>query len=283
MGKILKAGFVILLLQGLESQVMAQSLNDYALQNSSETVSDGGALELGIGFGADSVPMYLGGHDDELGVVGRLVASYQWNGLFFEFDNDKSDNIPIGSETVILGFNAHTSQNFALDVIAGPEHSKRYSNSDEQYTGIKERKGDATAGVRATLYMGKYIGQLIARTDLSGRHDGSSASALVGRNWQFGRFNFYSNFKLGFASQKMANFYLGVSADEANSAFNEYRVDDAYYSAVQMGLAYPFTKEWVLRVNTSVAYVSDELANSPLLASDSNVRNSTEFTVNYVF
>lgn len=283
MGKILKAGFVILLLQGLVGQVMAQALNDYALQNSSETAGDGGALELGIGFGADSVPMYLGGHDDELDVIGRLVASYQWRGAFFEFDNDKSDNIPIGSETVILGFNAYNSQNLALDLIVGPEHSKRYSNSDEQYAGIKERKGDATGGVRATLYMGDYIGQFIARTDLSGRHDGSSASILVGRNWQLSRFNFHSNFKLGFASQKMADFYLGVSADEANSTFNEYHVNDAYYSAIQLGLAYPFTKEWVLRFNTSVAYVSDELANSPLLASDSIVRNSTEFTVNYVF
>jgi outer membrane scaffolding protein for murein synthesis (MipA/OmpV family) len=279
---ILKTGFIILLLQSAAGSVNAETINSTALSENHTTLRDGGSLELGFGFDVDSVPMFIGDDDDEFGTIGRLVAAYQWQGLFFEFDNDKSDIVPISSETLMLGFNLFNGDNSSLDVIAGPEHGDRYSNDDD-YEGIEERQVDITGGIRATLYSGDYIAQLIARTDLSGRHNGASASTLVGRNWQLGRFNLHANLKLGYASEKMADYYLGVSSTEANNTFDEYHVDDAVFSVVQIGLAYPATKNWVLRAKTSVAYISDEIVDSPLLASDSNVRSTIEFTVNYVF
>jgi outer membrane scaffolding protein for murein synthesis (MipA/OmpV family) len=279
---ILKTGFIILLLQSVAGSVNAETINNTALSDSPTTLPDGGTLELGFGFDVDSVPMFIGDHDDKIGVIGRLVAAYHWQGLFFEFDNDKSDIVPISSETLILGFNLFNGDNSSLDVIVGPEHGDRYSN-DNDYEGIEEREGDITGGIRTTLYSGDYIAQLIARTDLSGRHNGASASALIGRNWQLGRFNLHGNLKLGYASERMVNYYLGVSSAEVNNTFNEYQVDDAVYSVVQIGLAYPATKNWVLRAKTSVAYITDEIVESPLLASNSNVRSTIEFTLNYVF
>jgi outer membrane scaffolding protein for murein synthesis (MipA/OmpV family) len=279
---ILKTGFIILLLQSAAGSVNAETINNTALSESPTTLLDGGSLELGFGFDVDSEPMFIGDHDDEFGAIGRVVATYQWQGLFFEFDSDKSDIVPISSETLILGFNLFNGDNSSLDVIVGPEHGDRYSNDDD-YEGIEERQGDVTGGLRATLYSRDYIAQLIARTDMSGRHNGASASALVGRNWQLDRFNLHANLKLGYASENMADYYLGVSSAEANNRFSEYHVGDAVYSVVQFGLAYPATKNWVLRAKTSVAYIADEIVDSPLLASNSNVRSTIEFTVNYVF
>lgn len=281
--KTLLTGLIIVMLYSAAGQVGAKALDSNAEPKSDHALQDGGSLELGIGFNVDSVPMYIGGNDDELGMVGRIAAAYQWKGLFFELNTDKPGIVPIGSELLMLGFNAYNNRSLSIDVVVGPEHGDRFSNDENHYKGLAKRKGDITGGIRATMYLGDYIAQIIARTELSDHHDGLSASALVGRNWQVGKFNVYSHLKLNYVSGNMADYYLGISAIEANDTFREYRVNDAFYSAAEFGVAYPLSESWVIRAKTSITFISDEIADSPILASDSNVRGFGEFTVNYVF
>ncbi len=262
------------------SQVLRNNGND----------TDGGYFELGVGVYTKNSPSMVNEESWDTNFYTSISGSYQWHGIFIEAYGESMDPLT-------FGYNAINYQSWSFDIVIGPRHDyidpleiDALGNfigpvQEERLSGIEERNVDMLFGGRFTYYFDENVLQLQAKTDVAkDSHGGNLISLLFGRNWQLRNWNFHGLFGIEYRDKKIANYYVGVSEEEAqNSKFDQYNTGSSFTYTTEVGLTYPLTEDWVFRSTAKYVHFPSELINSPLFIKSQSGDTELSTSISYVF
>ncbi|WP_439107540.1 MipA/OmpV family protein [Congregibacter sp.] len=242
------------------------SLTAYALGDLRSLDPEDRSGEWSFGFAyilEDNI--YEGGESDNT----DLVPLFTYSGKHFFLDSTD------------LGWHAVDNSKWQLDVfgsyfIQGYNDHSFFSESgsvrppEDPLKGLV-RKNTVEAGVELTrkTNLGRFGIQL--RQDAHGVHDGGElrgrwAKVFRGSNWQLEPWAEYS-----WLSQDKADYYFGVLDDESTAIRPAYEVEEASSWALGLAGRYSAWSNHQLNVNLAYRAYSDEVAESPIVASDNGV------------
>lgn len=237
---------------------------------------NGGLLELGAGLAYIDIPI-LGLIEDqskEVRLALLINGSYQKNGFFIEAFSDSYSGLNIG-------YNAFNSENWSVDIIGSQQNGEISADIDDEITGLRDRDGDFTVGIRASGYFGQGLAQFELLQDIDS-HEGLIANMSLGSNWQVRNWNFFAILSARYQSDDMVNYYFGISEDEAaNTRFTQYQAGSGIFYTGEIGFMYPLNEKWVMQFDTFYGALPSAIADSPL-ATDDDV-SVTALSFRYVF
>lgn len=246
---------------------------------------NGGYFEVGIGVTSYTNPMVgvpEGNKQGEVHVEAFLDigARYQYNGWFMELFSQSLEQFTMGYN-FYNGTNDYTSGNWALDWVALAQHDEMSEDESNDYRGLNTRRGDFMSGPRATAYVGNYILQLHALTDISRTHYGELYSLKLARHWQYRNWNFHGIVGATYRSQEITDYYFSVAADEASEMFPEYSAPAGMAYVTELGATYPISEKWVFRGFIRRIDLASVATKSPLILDDHGEMIAT--AISYVF
>jgi len=239
-----------------------------------QTEQNGGYFELGVGISSQNKIIFKGNEDEnKTGLGARINLGYQWNGLFVDLNDDDGFS---------FGYNAINTEHWSYDLIGGRLLGIDKDNSDD-FEVLRKRESAATFGVRATGFYDNHIFQFEVRQAQHDDFDGTQASILAGTSWQYRNLNTHLIAGIHYSSSGINDYYWGVNSEEATSEFAEYQLDDSVSFSTELGMTYPLSESWIVKGKLNYAYGSEEFANSPLRADDSQHFVSASAAIIYVF
>lgn len=242
--------------------------------NIEQTEHNGGYFELGVGITAQNKIIFKGNEDENKTFLGaRINLGYQWNGLFVDLNDDDGFS---------FGYNAINTEHWSYDLIGGRLLGIDKDNSDD-FEVLRKRESVATFGLRATGYYDDNIFQFEVRQANHDDFDGTQASILAGTSWQYRNLNTHLIAGIHYSSSGINDYYWGVTPEEATPEFAEYQLDNSLSFSTELGMTYPLSESWILKGKLNYAYGSEEFADSPLRADDSQHFVSASAAVIYVF
>lgn len=271
---------------GLVSPAYAGDLSsDVRKGASGPDTGNGGYVEVGLGLASYTNPIVGVPEGNKKGEVHTegfvdISARYQHNGWFMELFSQSLEQFTMGYN-FYNGTNDYTSGNWALDWVALAEHDEMSEAETDDYRGLKTRRGDFMSGPRATAYLGNYIVQLHALTDISRTHYGELYSLKLARHWQYRNWNFHGIVGGTYRSQDITDYYFSVDADETSERFPEYRAPAGMAYVVELGATYPISEKWVFRGFIRRIDVASAATKSPLILDDHGEIIAT--AISYVF
>ena len=259
----------------VSTSVFSADITHALRNNTPDKATTENYFELGLGAAIGRAPSLT--DDDDKWAGGYLVinGSYNWNGLFIEKYGESGDPL-------LLGYNAYESENWSLDIIMGPKFGGLHF--DDKFEDLDDRNSSTMFGGRLTGYLGDNVVQFSLKHDISGNSHGTSASALLGRNWQVRNWNFHSLIGLQFFDSRINDYYLGINEDEASrSQFTQYSPGSNFNATAEIGVTYPITEDWVFRSTARFSSVSDADMDSPIFETTRSTRASLRTSITYVF
>ena len=235
---------------------------------------DGGYFELGVGVYMTNTIIFKGNEDDKkVGVGPQINLGYQWKGLFIDLNDD---------DGFIFGYNALNTEHWSYDIVGSSISEIDEDNSDD-FASLRKREHASTIGIRATGFYDKDIFQFEIKRARNDHFRGLQASILAGTSWQYRNLNTHMVVGLHHSSEDINDYYWGVNSQEANDDFEEYKAGASTTFSTEVGVTYPISESWVFRSKLNYVYGSEEFANSPLRADDTQHFLSARATVSYVF
>lgn len=271
---------------GVAMQVMAGDLSsDVRKGASGPDTGNGGYVEVGLGFASYTNPVVGAPEGNKKGEVHNegfidISARYQYNGWFVELFSQSLEQFTMGYN-FYNGTHDYTSGNWALDWVALAEHDEMSGDETNDYRGLKTRRGDFMSGPRATAYLGNYIVQLHALTDISRTHYGELYSLKLARHWQYRNWNFHGIVGATYRSQEITDYYFSIAADEASEVFPEYSAPAGMAYVAEFGATYPISEKWVFRGFIRRIELASVATKSPLILDDHGEIIAT--AISYVF
>ncbi|MFT4653570.1 MAG: outer membrane protein [Patiriisocius sp.] len=233
-------------------------------------------IEIGLGASLGVGSSLTDEEAKGIGLFINLRSSYNWNGLF----------IDLGSETgepLVIGYNAYNSDNWSFDVVLGTTAGGVSEDTNDRFIGITKRQSSTMVGARLTGYFGKNILQVSLKHDVRGISDGTVATALLGRNWQYRNWNFHGLIGLNISDLKFNDYYLGVSKEEsALTGIETYDGKASIHFSSSMGVTYPINENWIYRVDISLGSNFGQ-NDSPLFEKRRKFYTGINTSINYVF
>lgn len=271
-----KRVLVAILSVAFSSFVFSADIARTLRNNTDENSEPENFFEIGMGASAGVGSSMTDEDGKEVGLNIPLSGSYNWNGFFIDFFGETS-------EPIVIGYNAYNYKNWSFDVVLGTTGNGISQDTDDRFKGINKREGSSMLGGRATGYYGKNIIQLSLKHDVSGRSQGTVASALIGRNWQYRNWNFHGLAGVSFTDAKLADYFLGVSEEEASRTnFVAYDGKATLNFNSSIGVTYPISENWIYR---ATLYAGSGLGknDSPLFKKRRNFYTSIGTSISYVF
>ena len=267
---------IILSGASFSSTSFANDISQNLRNNTHEIASTENYLELGLMVRVRDEATYKGsngkGSYTNTGVF--INGSYKWNDLFIE-------NYSESGHGLVVGYNAFTNDNWSFDVIATTDWGHvTFENNGRYYSDEDE----LTVGGRLSGYLGNNIVQFAINQDATGDHNGTTASALIGRNWQLRNWNFHGIIGVEYVSAKLNDYNLGVS-DETASHFDidAYEAGGSVNFSTEIGVTYPISENWVFRATGRAVTIPDEVTDSPRYPNMDSVATSFRTSLSYVF
>ncbi len=263
----------------------ASDIGQNLRNNTQEITSTENYLEIGMMYAAGNGPSFSedGSWSDTVLIVN---GSYNWNNLFVESYSESGHGL-------VIGYNAYNSDDWSFDFTATTDWGQLNFDNNGRYASLnnQEYSDELTLGVRLTGYLGNNLIQFAIDQDATGDHNGTTASALIGRNWQIRNWNFHGIVGVEYASAKLNNFYVGVSEERAASGrFDYYAGGASAYEAgssisfsSEVGVTYPITEDWVFRATGRVATISEEVTDSPYYINKDSIATSFRTSLSFVF
>lgn len=259
----------------VSTSVFSADITHALRNNTQDKATTENYFELGLGAAIGRAPSLT--DDDDKWAGGYLVinGSYNWNGLFIEKYGESGDPL-------LLGYNAYESEKWSLDIIMGPKFGGLHF--DDKFEDLDDRNSSTMFGGRLTGYLGDNVVQFSLKHDISGNSHGTSASALLGRNWQIRNWNFHSLIGLQFFDSRINDYYIGINEDEASrSQITQYSPGSNFNATAEIGVTYPITEDWVFRSTARFSTVSDADMDSPIFETTRSTRTSLRTSITYVF
>ncbi len=184
-------------------------------------------------------------------------------------------------EAFTLGYNLSNSDHWSLDIVGLQQHPEISSRTSKDLKGVRPRHFDFMSGPRATGYLGNYIVQVHALTDVSDKHNGQVLSAKIAHHWQYKNWNIHAIGGVSYRSDKVADYYLSVEPEDATEKFPEFHAQAGFIHMFEVGVTYPLSQQWVFRSSFQHYELESQWSDSPLLASTHASKLLT--SISYVF
>lgn len=240
---------------------------------------DSNYAELGMTLDASSSPFYgipqgATKGETKMGASLDLNLHLQYKGWFME-------GFSQSLESFTLGYNFADGEHWSLDAVSLEQHPELSAKESRDLKGLKTRDGDYMFGVRATGYVGNYIFQLHALTDISEVHNGQVLSIKMAQHWQYKNWNFHAIGGVSYRSERVANYYLSVQPEDANEKFPEFQAHAGFTQTAEFGATYPISQKWVFRSLIRFVELDHQWTGSPLIVSNHGSVAMT--SISYVF
>jgi outer membrane scaffolding protein for murein synthesis (MipA/OmpV family) len=244
--------------------------------NADENAAPDNFLEFGLGAVAGTGPSLTEDEPEFAGLTFVVAASYNYGGFFVDVAGETS-------EPLLFGYNAYNTDNWSFDVVLANTGDGISDDTDDRFKDIDEREASTMFGGRATGYLGENIVQFSLKHDVSGKSKGITASALIGRNWQYRNWNFHGLLGLSYANDKFSNYYLGVSEEESlRTDFEAYEASAMLNANASIGVTYPISEDWIFRA-TAVAHTTNGTKDNPLFKTTRDGVIAVGASISYVF
>ncbi len=273
---IKKLSLVAILLVAFSSSAYAADIARTLRTNTQDNNSPDNFIEMGLGVGAVVGSSFADSDGIFAGLRLNLGASYSWNGLFV-------DVLAETAEPIVIGYNAYNSDNWSFDLVLGTTEGGVSEETDVRFIGLTKRQSSTMVGGRLTGYLGKNILQMSLKHDARGRSKGSTASALLGRNWQYRNWNFHGLVGLYLSDAKFNDYYFGVTEEESVvTGIATYDGKTAITFNGSMGVTYPISEHWIYRatVRAGLGFVQND---SPLYEKKRDFHMGISSSFSYVF
>lgn len=246
--------------------------------------AEGGYLDIGLGVGFFSSPIYAYPHNNkpdsatyEPLVYVNINGRYQYKNFFVEAYSE-------GIYAFNLGYKVWHNRDWSVDIIGSQVHADVGDEEEHwQETGLNVREADFNLGIRLNYYQPRYVLQFNLLRDISDTHNGFIASVLAGKSWQVRNTNLHLLSGLSYKSQAVGNYYLGISEKEAQQSdqFDAYQAGAGGEFNFEAGVTYPVNENWVLRGFYRYTQFLSGVRNSPLLIRTEGQILAT--SISYVF
>lgn len=257
------------------NQTMASDIAHSLRNNTQGNSLTENYIELGI-FGFTGVLPSVKEDDDGVSGIGILAnGSFNINGFFIEKQGESQ-------EPFVFGYNAYDDDLWSFDIVIATTFGGL--PDDDRFKDLDARRASIMLGGRLTGNVFGNTIQLLAKTDVSSHSNGTTFSALLGRNWQIRNLNLHAMIGLNYIDDNQSNYYYGINQKEANkTTFETYRAADHYSTRLEIGVTYPLTQHWVFRATGQAFTVSNEVTDSPLFLNKRKGGALLESSLSYVF
>lgn len=273
---ITKLSLVAIVLVAFSSFTHSADIAHTLRANTQDNNDPDNFIEIGLGASLGVGSSLTDQNAKGLGLFINLSSSYNWNGFF----------IDLGSETaepLVIGYNLHNSDKWSFDLVLGTTEGGVSEDTDDRFIGIMKRQSSTMVGARLTGYFGKNILQVSLKRDVRGISDGTVATALLGRNWQYRNWNFHGLIGLNISDSKFNDYYLGVSEEESVlTGIESYDGKASIHFSSSVGVTYPLSENWIYRADISVSSNFGQ-NDSTLFEKRRNFDSGISTSINYVF
>ena len=185
-----------------------------------------------------------------------LVPLYLYNGKF------------IFARGTAGGVHLFRNDNVELNVLLRYRFQKLDPDRNEFYEGINERKQSLDGGVELRFRGGWGELNLNYLTDTLNRHNGQSAEAAYHYNFDRGAFSFSPFIGWAWNSDKLTNYYFGVSEEEARPDRAAYTPGETQWINFGLNTSWQIGSRINLFANVGFGSVDTAVAESPLVEED---------------
>ncbi len=147
---------------------------------------------------------------------------------------------------------------------------------------MNKRDIDLHAGIRYTQYLDDSLYKIEVSNDISGAHSGSIFSATYEKEWQQKNWIITGLVSAIYVSEKMADYYFGVSSSEATAEYPVHKVDANLLLGLGAKAEYPINENWVFKAAVSHLISDGEVSDSPITLDENNI-STVSATMTYHF
>lgn len=203
------------------------------------------ALGLGVGYGSS---IYVGG-DDEATLLPVVLAQY---GRFY------IDGESIGVE--LYEFNdVYFYGSLGLD---------RWSDDRDDSDRLKDMRSlDTAAMLRLGAAWETSWGELdfSVAQDVANAHDGTEVALSFAKEYRFGNWSIEPYVETAWVSDKVADYYFGVTATDARANRRQYTADSAWLYGLGVFAEYPLGDTASLFSGVGMEFYSSDITDSPIV------------------
>ncbi len=211
-------------------------------------------VEVAAAVGRHSGRVYVSEDDEDNFFSLGINATYYGDSVYFIADDN---------EGLLLGYSLIKQQSSVVDLILAPRFGG-FSTDNDALKDLDKRDTDLHAGLRYTQYLGDSVYKVELSKDVSGAHGGSILSARYEKEWQQKNWVITGGVTASYITEKMTDYYFGVSDQEANTQFAAYKADASALFEVSIQAEYPINEHWVATAAVHHFISDGKLADSPI-------------------
>lgn len=147
----------------------------------------------------------------------------------------------------------------------------RDASENERFEGMSDRDNAVEIGVGVTYRTPFASMELIGLADVSDSHNGYQAELKLFRNVNIGQGSLQPSITLGYQSDKLVDYYYGVTANESTVARPLYTADADAYTSLGLSYSIMFNRKHVLITDVATRWSGSEVSDSPLVDSNRTI------------
>lgn len=168
------------------------------------------------------------------------------------------------------GVHLFRNDNVELNVLLRYRFTKLDPDRNEFYEGVNERRQTLDGGVELRLHGGWGQLNLNYLTDTLDRHQGQSAEIAYHYNFDLGKFAFSPFVGWAWNSDKLTNYYFGVTEEEARPDLPAYTPGESQWINFGLNTNFKLNSRVTFFANVGFGSVDTAVAESPLVEEDGN-------------
>jgi outer membrane scaffolding protein for murein synthesis (MipA/OmpV family) len=169
-----------------------------------------------------------------------------------------------------MSYSLVKKDDWILDVNLSP----RFSGFDEDdsvfFSGMKNRKDSADAGVSVKYSPNDWSFKFKALTDVLSKSSGTELELSLAKSYRINGFSIEPSISMNHQNDNLVDYYYGVRSSEASLERNFYQASSTVNKNLNLSISKPLDVG-LLRLDLTHTWYGSEITNSPLVDADSTL------------
>ena len=197
------------------------------------------------------------------------LALWVSGGVYYK--NFFIESIPNRDNQLTLGYTLQENEDRQVNLIASswfyPFSENDQDEDETTLDGIRKRKATSEVGIEVnTRYFGLDT-QFRVLHDAFSVHDGSIINVNISKSIFTKTLYIRPSLGLAYVTKNAVDYYYGIDASEATINRPEYHPSGDWVAAARLYLDRPINEDWSIIASFSVAYVGEDISDSPIVNS----------------